>query len=341
MKIPFASAVLASASVLLPAAAQAQTEFFLIDDVPIGRDLIDTREGEDMPPIWFTNLTDENGNITETISRIELQQRGGEGATNFFNGGSVFNTRGFNIRSEDRGPTSLTPSRFLGRLNVSNENSEGRVTTFDLLARVQNLRFITTISADLQLEAREPLGNEFNIGEANISGAQGLDLLEGGRIITSTRSSDSSNAIDINVLELTGSGDFAFGATGQTGESAGQWGLSVATDNGFTGNVIVADGTFTFDQALTLETANFILGDLTTATAVLNEDSAFASIAVGETILSDGGTFSAAELNGIFGGNRFSGAGSITVVPIPEPSTLALLGAGFALLARRQRRSAD
>jgi hypothetical protein len=57
----------------------------------------------------------------------------------------------------------------------------------------------------------------------------------------------------------------------------------------------------------------------------LNSDISFGSVIVGETFL-DPGTYTYADLDLIAPGKFLPNGGSITVIPVPEPSTVALLG---------------
>jgi autotransporter-associated beta strand protein len=153
------------------------------------------------------------------------------------------------------------------------------------------------------------------------------------------------------------------GAAASLGTSGTDGNITLTGANTFTGGAFAnaggnlrtgATGTFGNGNVTVASTGTLTLGNFesisNTGTLFVAEDS-FVVLGGGsgvETIAAlvdtttntsiAAGTYSAAQLNALFGNNGvFSGDGSITIAAVPEPMTLGLLGAGLVLLAVRRR----
>jgi autotransporter-associated beta strand protein len=109
-------------------------------------------------------------------------------------------------------------------------------------------------------------------------------------------------------------------------DDPGQTGGSVLT---LVNNAGIGDGaTLTFATSGTTINLNFTGAD--TLAAITNG-----------TTSASAGTYTAAQLNTLFGGSNFAGTGSLTVAgtPVPEPASVGILGlTSLGLLLRRRRR---
>jgi hypothetical protein len=147
---------------------------------------------------------------------------------------------------------------------------------------------------------------------------------------------------------LTGSGTLHV-AAGNTA-NATQAALTVSFGGdlaGFTGIFSLGGGTSTtgslnaildFNQNYSLPSAGLTMGQSASADVLnLDQNIGFGSFTFGATKLG-AGTYTASDLNGLFGnGSQFTGTGTLTIL-VPEPSALAVLATGFGLLVARWRR---
>ena len=111
--------------------------------------------------------------------------------------------------------------------------------------------------------------------------------------------------------------------------------------SGFTGTLALGGGekaaTLDFDQDYDLSAADMVIN--TAQADILNLDQAITvgSFTFGAESALGAGTYSAADLNALYGtGSQFAGDGSLTVIPEPATiSLIAVLGGGILFIRRR------
>ena len=158
---------------------------------------------------------------------------------------------------------------------------------------------------------------------------------------------ETARYFDINAT-ITGSG-------GLTLLSGNQADLTSSTTNAFfvfNGNLSAYNGTLTLGNGtlageyLDLNPSSTSMAGVTIdlastdATTTLQLDSALtvAGLTIGSNVIGPG-TYDAGALNALGDGGNFTGAGSLTIAPVPEPSTLAMMGSGLLGLIAVWKRS--
>jgi len=147
-----------------------------------------------------------------------------------------------------------------------------------------------------------------------------------------------NSTVNLSVANISGSGHLRFGDTGYANDTNGVWSLSVTdTTPTFTGTIDLTRGQLTFANSFVLGDATFAINSAQTNRVVLANNVSFSNVTFGANSLAEG-TYTASELNTAFSTDRFSGMGTMTVVP--EPATIGMLGLGAlsTLMLRRMSR---
>jgi len=149
------------------------------------------------------------------------------------------------------------------------------------------------------------------------------------------QANSTEHNFDLSVGNLTGAGELRFGDDDTLAEDGGStWKLDI--DNSTFAGTIRADvGNLEFIDALTLPNAALTVdAGSEFVSVILTSNVTFGAVGLGANSLANG-EYTAGEANAILGGSRFSGSGTITV--IPEPATLGmvtLFGGGLMFIRR-------
>ena len=248
-----------------------------------------------------------------------------------------------------------------GRVVMGNANSNTVQTTFNLNGGTLTVRGVTDTNTAVStfnfnggtlnaITGADAIFVSSTINNAIVkAGGAKVDSNDNDLTIAAALSHDSTldgtldggfEKLGAGTLTLTGANTY----TGATTVTAG--GLATAATGTFgSGDITLAAGTsLTLGNATSIADTALLVFD---STSVVNlsfvgqETLGGLQLAAGSSI--GAGTYDADDLNGIFGGNVFNGAGELTILAaIPEPSTWALCaGAGAllgALVRRRSRR---
>ncbi len=279
-----------------------------------------------------------NGGVVDTTAPMAAGVVANEGYLTSFNltGGTVSTstnggTYNFNVAAGAAAPTitsnaSPTTSTFSGGIVVRNagalvftvaNGSAGTMTGSDL-----------TISGAITQNAGDTGGGITKVGAG---------------ILTLSAANNYNGATSVNAGTLAVTGTGTLGAGGATVVSAATL-LTSGTATLGTGNVTLAGtGTLTLGSSVSFAD-NAILNFASTSVINLNNataDTLGNIIDTSNTALAvtPGTTYTAAQLDTLFGVTSFTGAGSLTIAAIPEPSTWVyglLVVAGTVGLARRR-----
>ncbi|WP_269522161.1 hypothetical protein [Coraliomargarita parva] len=154
------------------------------------------------------------------------------------------------------------------------------------------------------------------------------------------KGSYTGNDITMNVTNLLGSGYLAIGGDG--GGLLLNYTLNVSDASGFTGILHLDRGNLILSSGLTISSGSFMMSDGTNTLDFGGYDMVVSSFEFGATSLS-ANTYTSAELNTLLSTDVFSGVGSLTVIPEPATTTIALglavlvLGAGRISIKRRRK----
>jgi hypothetical protein len=152
------------------------------------------------------------------------------------------------------------------------------------------------------------------------------------------RTLTGNNNLNFSIANLSGAGSLEFGDSTYANDTNGVWSLSITdTTPEFTGTIDLTRGQLTFGNSFVLGDATFAINSAQTNRIVLANSVSFSNVTFGAGSLAEG-TYTASELNTAFSTDRFSGVGTMTVVP--EPATIGMLGLGAlaTLMLRRMRR---
>lgn len=197
------------------------------------------------------------------------------------------------------------------------------------------------------------------IGQFNVSAQGSIALNTGGANYTlnvtnlndaatlNLRAPNTNGVFTLNVANLSGAGNLVIGggSGGSSPNSTSTVSLSVTNASAFTGNISPSIGKLTFNNSADFSLADLTLNGASTFTINLANDVTFSSVfgtnfGNGFSSLGEGEYF-ASDLNTLTGTSIFSGAGSITVVPEPEPRVLFLISTAALLVLWRRRNSSS
>ena len=316
---------------------------------------------------WATALSSTGSSLTKSGTgtlTLSVSSTGGLSTTVTgpitVNAGALWITDGYSHKNSTgaitvaSGATFNFGQNFIGGNNLTNNltingvGSGGAYGAFNLGANA-------TASGTITLASAATISHDFNNGtlsgsiltggnamtlKTTVAGQPGLVVsgaITGGGALTVT---GVANAGTYSVQLTSNSNSFSGGTTVTAGTLT-----TSSTGNFGTGNVTVQNGAF-----LNLGNASSIADS---ATLFFNKNSTAASISftgieslftVSDTVTGTfvtAGTYTASQLNTFFTTSVFTGAGSVNVSVIPEPSTYAafagLLGMARAAVRRRKR----
>jgi hypothetical protein len=225
--------------------------------------------------------------------------------------GNQFDVNGFDLRSASTTGSSTFPGTF-----ISDDASDNLVLMY---ASTWNVTGGFNVNNTLFMRPHRSTVN-LNIGNLDLGSSGDMKI----------RGNGTKLAVNVDVANLTGSGDLSFGISSQSGDVNGHWGLSITDANSdFTGTVDLFRGALTFDTAFSLGDARFAIDSGEDNSVVLANSVSFGDVTFGASSLSIG-TYDASQLNSELETDIFSGTGSLTV--IPEPATLGLVCAVSAAM---------
>ena len=174
-----------------------------------------------------------------------------------------------------------------------------------------------------------------------ITGTGGTGTIEGDISNTNTNGMNLLKE-GSGVWTLTGANSYTGTTTVSAGELATGTSGNFGMGAGFASNVIVTTGILTLGNAASIaDTAMLTFTNSASTFIKLNFTGIelLGGIADANTSIASG-IYSASALNDFFGGNVFSGTGSLAFGAIPEPSACALIfgGVGIAVVALRKHR---
>jgi hypothetical protein len=150
------------------------------------------------------------------------------------------------------------------------------------------------------------------------------------------QANNTEHNLDLSVGSLKGAGELQFGDDDTLSEDGGStWKLDI-DNSSFAGTIRADVGNLEFIDTITLPNATLTVdGGSTFVSVILTSNVTFKALSVGLTSVAVG-EYTAGQLNTQVGGSRFSGSGTITV--IPEPATLGLVGIVSAAMLFIRRR---
>jgi hypothetical protein len=232
-------------------------------------------------------------------------------------GGSRFDLNGKVLRA----PNATGTSTFGGTFVVSADAAK----TTELMAAGWNVTGMDFNNV-IEMRIRKPT--------VNLS-VNNMVLGSSGDLSFRTFSATDAN-LNLSISNLSGSGALSFG--GYSADTNGAWTVSITNESAFAGTMDLQYGELTFGNDFALNDGSFAINSALDNSVVLANSVSFSNVTYGASSLAIG-EYDAADLNTEFGTTRFSGPGTVTV--IPEPATIGMLGLGalIALLIRRNSRT--
>jgi len=225
--------------------------------------------------------------------------------------GNTYNTNGLVLRT----PLNAAPATFGGAALVIDGGS-------------LFLKANTVTISNLSVTATGGTIQQTGASTANIPFAVTSFAVGGATTITSN---GNGRSITFDIGTLTGSGDLNFG----TSNTSNTFFVSATAATAFTGTLSLDESVLNFNNAFTSGGGLVLSG---TGVLALDQDLVFASVSIGGAPLS-AGTYSYTTLKSSYSAFfSASGSGSITVAPVPEPSTYALLFSTAVLLGVARHR---
>lgn len=267
----------------------------------------------------------QTGTNSRTLDELQwwFSEQTGDGANPTTLDGHDFFSNGFQIRT---GTTNFT----FGNANTTLTLNSGSANRLALRAGPANVITIHNLIS-------QGGGARIFAGSTNVNLVANNVTLTGGATRFDADGGSNTRTINFSVGTLAGDGDMELHGNGLT------FNLSIANGLAYTGDIIWTNTTAALSFGNSLTTGGGLIAS-STSLINLTQDVTFASVSLSGVELA-AGTYSYDYLAGheTFGSLFLAdGSGSITVAPIPEPASWALLVSGAALLVagcRRGRRA--